>query len=261
MKKILSWLKVIWPVAVADVKKGTVAFVAGTVALVAKVKTIKWTKAKLVALGIVVALVAVTMITAKLVKRKQQQPVATTTAKTTVKKVVENPTVKQIAKADTVIIEQASIKASGTVKVKAKTAATAKESKAQYTIPLSGTANTMYTDSAGATVGQGTRQVTGQANVTVTDTAATADVTINDTSQVAMTVKREQRKHEVGGYAGIAAGGDAYLYAGGYYQRNLPIITTKKIDVAGFGRVSAEKRWGADDDLEGRATVGIKAEF
>jgi len=263
MKKLFSWLKVIWPIVVAGAKKSVAVVVAGIVALVAKVKVIKWTRAKLVALGVVVALVAVTMITAKLVKHKQQ-PVAATTNKVTITKkatVIENPTVKQTAKADTTITEQASIKASGTVKVKSKTSAMAKESKTKYTIPLTGTANTTYTDTAGATVGQGTHAVTGQANVTVTDNTATADVVINDTTQVAITTTRIKRKNEVGGYAGVAACSDPYFYVGGYYQRNLLFYEGKKADMALFARASVERHWGADEDWEGRLAAGVRVEW
>jgi cytoskeletal protein RodZ len=185
---------------------------------------------------------------------------ATTVAKATVKSVVENPTSKQTKAADAVITEQTTIKTSGTVTIKPKATATAKESK--YTIPLTGTATTTYIDSdTGATVGQGAHQVTGQANVTVQNDTVTADVTIDDTSQVAVTIKREPRKNEVGAYAGVAACGDPYTFIGGYYQRNLVVLQTKKADMALFARVSAERRWGADEDWEGKLMAGVRVEF
>jgi hypothetical protein len=250
MIKVLSWLTMIWTLVVVLAVK-----------VWAKIKAVlpdrKIIKSTMIFnLGIVLTLILGVFNLCYLHNKKWP---ATITNKVTVQKVVENPTPKQIAKADATITEQTTIKASGTVKSVPKTTSAPRESK--YTIPLTGTANTTYTDTTGATVGSGTHQVIGQANVTVTDNAATADVTINDTSQVAMTVKREQRKHEVGGYGGVAAGGDAYLYAGGYYQRNVPLVTGKKVDVAGFGRVSAERRWGADEDWEGRVEAGVKVEF
>jgi hypothetical protein len=256
MQKLLSWITKVLPALRAGVKNVAVAVVAGAVSLVTKVKSIKWTRAKAEVAGAVL-LIAATVIIVNPVRHKQQP--AVTVPKVTVKKVVENPTAKQVTQADAVVTEQTTIKASGTVKVKPKATATAKESK--YAIPLTGEANTTYTDTTGVTVGTGTHQVTGQANVTVTDDTATADVTIDDTSQVAVTIKREVRKNEFGGYAGVAVSSDPYFYAGAYYQRNLPFYQGQKFDLAGYGRVSAERRWGADEDWEGRLTAGVRVEW
>jgi hypothetical protein len=185
---------------------------------------------------------------------------ATTVAKATVKNVVENPTSKQTKVADVVITKQTIVKASGTAKVKSKPTATAKESK--YTIPLSGEATTTYIDDkTGATVGQGAHQVTGQANVTVQNDTVTADVVIDDTSQVAMTIKRAPRKNEFGGYGGVAVSSDPYFYVGGYYQRNFLTMQIKKADMALYARASIERRWGADRDWEGRLTAGMRVEW
>jgi hypothetical protein len=178
----------------------------------------------------------------------------------TVKKVVENPTSKQTKAADALITKQTTVNASGTVKVKPKATATAKESK--YTIPLSGEATTTYIDTeTGAAVGTGTHPVTGQANVTVQDDTITADVTIDDTSQVAVIIKRKPRKNEFGGYVGVAACSDPFFYAGAYYQRNFLTMQTKKADIALFARASVERHWGADEDWEGRITAGVRVEW
>jgi hypothetical protein len=190
---------------------------------------------------------------------KTNQPAATV-PKVVVKKIVENPAPKQIAKADAVITKQTTVKASGTIKIKPKPIATLKESK--YTIPLTGTATTTYIDTeTGSTVGQGSHAVTGQANITVQDDTVTADVTIEDTNQVAVTIERVTRKNEIGCYSGIAVSSDPYVCIGGYYQRNLVTLQTKKTKMALFARVSAERRWGADRDWEGRLTAGVRVEF
>jgi hypothetical protein len=190
---------------------------------------------------------------------KDNQP-ATTVPKVTVKKVVENPTPKQVKTADAVITEKTTVKVSGTAKIKPKATATPKESK--YTIPLSGEATTTYIDTeTGAAVGTGTHPVTGQADVTVQDDIVTADVTIDDTSQVAVIIKHEPRKNEFGGYAGVAACSDPYFYVGGYYQRNLALYQGKKADMALFARASIERHWGADEGWEGRLTAGVRVEW
>jgi hypothetical protein len=234
-----------------------VALIDGILALDAKAKKIKWSRTKAEVLGAVV-LIGATAIIVNPVKHKQQP--AATVKKVTVKKVVENPTPKQVTQADATITEQTTVKASGTAKVKPKVTATAKESK--YTIPLSGEATTTYIDTeTGAAVGTGTHPVTGQADVTVQDDTITADVTIDDTSQVAVIIKHEPRKNEFGGYAGVAACSDPYFYVGGYYQRNLALYQGKKADMALFARASIERHWGADEGWEGRLTAGVRVEW
>jgi hypothetical protein len=191
-------------------------------------------------------------------KVNNQPAVAVT--KMTVKKVVENPTSKQTKAADAVITKQTTVKASGTVTIKPKVTATAKESK--YTIPLSGESTTTYIDDqTGQTVGQGTHQITGETTVTVQDDTIKTETTINETNNIAMTIKRAPRKNEFGGYAGVAACSDPYFYAGGYYQRNLTVMQTKKVDMTLFAQVSVERRWGTDEDWEGRLMAGMRVEW
>jgi hypothetical protein len=257
MKKILSWIVKAWLALWAGLKKAAVALIDGVMALDAKAKTIKWCRTKAEVAGAVVLIVA-TVIVVNPVKHKQQ-PTATV-KKVTVKKVVENPTPKQVKTADAVITEKTTVKVSGTAKIKPKATATPKESK--YTIPLSGEATTTYIDTeTGAAVGTGTHPVTGQADITVQDDIVTADVTINDTNSIAMVIKREPRKNEFGGYGGVAACSDPYFYAGAYYQRNLALYQGKKADMALFARASVERRWGADEDWEGRITAGVRVEW
>jgi hypothetical protein len=244
MQKLLSWLK-----------KAAVALIDGILALDAKAKKIKWARTKAEVVGAVL-LIAATAIIVNPVKHKQQP--AATVKKVTVKKVVENPAPKQAKAADVAITKQTTTKVSGTVKTKPK--ATAKESK--YTIPLSGEATTTYTDTeTGTAVGTGTHPVTGQADITVQDDIVTADVTINDTNQVAMIIKRKPCKNEFGGYVGVAACSDPYVFIGGYYQRNLAVMQTKKADLALFARISVERHWGAAEDWEGRLMAGVRVEW
>jgi hypothetical protein len=255
MKRLLTWLAKVLPTLWAGLKKGAVALIDGILALDAKAKKIKWSRTKAEVAGAVVLIVATAIIVNPV--RHKQQPAATV-KKVTVKKVVENPAPKQAKAADVAITKQTTTKVSGTVKTKPK--ATPKESK--YTIPLSGEATTTYIDTeTGTAVGTGTHPVTGQADVTVQDDTITADVTIDDTSQVAVIIKHEPRKNEFGGYAGVAACSDPYFYVGGYYQRNLALYQGKKADMALFARASIERHWGADQDWEGRLCAGVRVEW
>jgi hypothetical protein len=273
VKRLLSWIIKLWPTVLVGAKKGVAVVATGIVWLWARVKAVKWTpgKVEIVRTGLLLTAMVVIVILAK----HQQQPAAMV-AKVTVKKVVENPAPKQTKAADVVITKQTTVKASGTVKIKPKVAATAKESeivgiplaetteetKMTVSIPLTGTATTTYIDDqTGQAVGQGTHAVTGQANVTVQDDTVTADVTIDDTSQVAVTIKHIKRKNEFGGYGGVAVCSDPYTFIGGYYQRNFLTMQIKKADMALFARVSVEKHWGADEDWEGRLTIGVRVEW
>jgi Flp pilus assembly protein TadG len=248
MNKILTWITKVWPTIRAGLKKGAAA---------AKKVWIKANAKIDVTLLILIALLVTFIAVGGL--KYNKQPVTTTT-KATVKKVVESPTVKQIKAATATITEQTTVKASGTIKTKSKTKATAKESK--YTIPLQGESTTTYIDGqTGQTVGQGTHQVTGQANVTVQDDTVTADVTIDDTSQVAVTIKRTKRKNEFAGYGGVAVSRDPYTFIGAYYQRNFLTMQAKKADMALYARASVERRWGADEDWKGRITAGVRVEW
>jgi hypothetical protein len=198
----------------------------------------------------------------------------------TVAKVMVNPTPKEAKQADVALTVQSRGQLTGSVKITKQTGSDREISShpeqavgvedessglqqdSQVTIPVSGTITTTYIDDqTGQTVGHGSHAVTGQADVTVQDDTITADVTIDDTSQVAVIIKHEPRKNEFGGYVGVAACSDPYFYAGAYYQRNFLTMQTKKADMALFARVSAERRWGANEDWEGRIMAGVRVEW
>jgi hypothetical protein len=188
MKKILSWITKVWPTVLAGVKKGAAVIVTGAVWLLAKIKTVKWSQTKTEVVRTVLLLAAMTAVV--ILAKHKQQPAATAN-KTTIQKVVENPTVKQTQTADTTAItEQSIVRVTGTAK---RTGATVK-------VPVSGTAKTTYIDSkTKEQVGEGSHEVTGETTVTVRDETVTADTVINDNNEVAVTTGRITRKNEFGG--------------------------------------------------------------
>jgi hypothetical protein len=133
----------------------------------------------------------------------------------------------------------------------------------EVTIPVSGTITAKYTDAkTGAQIGEDTRQLTGETVVKVEGDRLQVDTRFEDQVTFAVDIpEREPRKNEAGLFAGVAVNGDVYTYFGGYYQRNLVTMQTKKTDIALFARVSVERRWGVDEDWEGRITAGVKVNF
>jgi hypothetical protein len=133
----------------------------------------------------------------------------------------------------------------------------------EVTVPVSGTITARYTDAkTGATIGEDSRAISGETVVKVEGDRLEVDTKFEDQVTFAVDIpEREPRKNEAGLFAGVAVNGDVYTYFGGYYQRNLVTMQTKKTDIALFARVSVERRWGVDEDWEGRITAGVKVNF
>jgi cytochrome c biogenesis factor len=216
------------------VLKALAAILAGIVAVWTKLKT----KANIGLLLVIVALVAVIAV----MGIKHNKPAANKVAapKVAVKKVVENPTAKQVKTATAAITEQSAIKVSGTTK---KTGATVK-------IPVSGTVKTTYIDSeSGQQVGQGAHKVTGETTVTVEDDTVSADTVINDTNQIAVVVDpAKSLKNE----AGYFCDGDQKVY----YKRNV-ITFGKKVELSGYVGGTLD----IDDVDESRVEAGVRVRW